>query len=203
MIKKERRGWEYKKKLREAKTVLNAKTRKVTKTSRAHPLNQQPQPESDKWCEREPQEAYHWAKEYFLKGMSVSQISERTGFTPQKINDVASGEAWGREEKKIQKAITHKVYESKKHQLSVLVTETLSLVEMGIEDVKAGRDENPLTVKDLKAITDTATQLNAMLNLAEGKPTAIIESVRKSKDEIMEMLSVVDPFIDYKNEIEQ
>lgn len=156
------------------------------------------------WGEREPYEAYQWARQEYLKGTSsIEAMHERTGFKVSQIrswiyHNSKERDGWHEEKKVFQNQAVHQLIKDTKQKCLDLINDTLSVVETRINHLKENAEEGKaLRVSEVRALVSALKDLHQVSQLEQEKPTSINQNAKMSHRDILERLKKSDPLINY------
>lgn len=132
-----------------------------------------PDPTSDKWFDRAPREAYIWALNSFLKGMSRKEIGEKAGIDIWRLDKWAAGtsvgtkspyyrKGWNWLKARVESEAVKKAVRSRREKCEKLIDEAFYLLEKAFEDIKV---LPKLSVKDAQNLTSILKDLDNMERL--------------------------------------
>ena len=190
-----------------------------------HPWYDDKDPTSDKWIEREPKEAYYWAKEQWLQGnVSQKEICDKLGTTLWRVRKWIYGPLKNKKsaattkhcwyyirmerDKKIEaKRVQSEVDTLNKlkanltagaHAIAKTITDLLTDDDNNDEDARKWRK---LIIKNPRILGDLVTamqKVDQVCRLEAEKPTQIVHGqVKLTQKAVLLQLIKSDPLIDY------
>jgi hypothetical protein len=162
--------------------------------------------------EAEPITAYTKAKESWMKGLSVLDISLETGIPMSRIKAWISGIAfdeteekyfhnrinpWIKERQEKEDQIIKQVFKSLKTQLSETLNQTLTLIQKNVQKLDANNQE--LSAGEISSLTRTVEVLHNLEGLEQEKGLLDVSNKGKkfTREDIMKILKRADPMISY------
>ncbi len=160
------------------------------------------------WCEQEPLKAYAWAKEAWLSGETKEVIWRRTGFPEWRLNSWIYGYdetdtpeedrgGWTKVRDRLEHDVFKAVYKTEKERYHRVLDQFLTAAERGIRHINASNAE--ISPRDISSLTSAAKVLYEMIQLEQGKPTAITGRAKVTRADVLKKLQQND-LISYEPE---
>ena len=159
------------------------------------------------WGEREPHEAYQWARQEYLNGTSsIPAIAEKTGFSASQIREWTSRttrdrDSWFEEKKVFQNLAVQQLVKDTKQKCLDLINDTLTVVETRIKHLKENAEEGKaLRISEVRGLVSALKDLHTISQLEQEKPTSINQNAKMSHKDILDRLKKADPLINYTDD---
>lgn len=153
------------------------------------------------WCEREPLEAYAWAKKAWFAGESRETIWHRTGFPLWRLNSwiygyddkdlpAADRAGWKVLKEKMETEILRGAFRSNKERFMRVLDKSLTVLETGLDHLKA--ENAVLAPKDMSSVSTVVKTIFEMCQLEDNKPTSIVARGKLTIDQVRKKLDAND-----------
>lgn len=165
-------------------------------------INTKGDPDAKDWCDREPLEAYNFARLAYLQGThSLREICEITGHEKKRLDYwslISTNErmSW-KEEKDIQQNATIKaILKSTKDQCVDIIKKTLDVVSTRVNEISED-SAKLLTIKEVQSLVGVCGDLHKISQLEMGQPTDIVTNIKVTRESVLKKLKAADPLMDY------
>lgn len=159
-------------------------------------------PNGETWAEREPLEAFNWAKlQYIEQGTKFPELAEKTGFSIEKLRYFAyvsttENAAWQDQKRAFQNVTVRKILRNTREQCVETVNDMLAVVDKKVKSITED-EATKLSIADMKRLVECVGDLHKISQLEAGDPTQIVENVKRTRDDVLKMLKQADPLVNY------